>query len=44
MKQTGIFTFIAALFLCFICVPVGAVMLEVTVKGPVATINPTKNT
>jgi hypothetical protein len=44
MKQKDIFTFIAALFLCFICVPVGAVMLEVTVKGPVATINPTKNT
>jgi hypothetical protein len=44
MKQTAVFTFIAVLFLCLICVPVGAVMLEVTVKGPVATINPTKNT
>jgi hypothetical protein len=44
MKQTGVFTIIAALFLCFICVPVGAVMLEVTVKGPVATTNPAKNT
>jgi hypothetical protein len=44
MKQKGIFTFISSLFLCFLCVPVGAVMLEVTVKGPVATINPAKNT
>jgi hypothetical protein len=44
MKQKGIFTFIAALLLCFMCVPVGAVMLEVTVKGPVATISPGKNT
>ena len=30
--------------LCFICVPVGAVMQEVTVKGSVATISPTTNT
>jgi hypothetical protein len=44
MKQTGVITLITVLFLCVICVPVGAVMLEVTVKGPVATINPTKNT
>ncbi len=44
MKQTGLFTLIAVLFLCCICVPVGAVMLEVTVKGPVATINPLTNT
>jgi hypothetical protein len=44
MKPTTAFTLIAVLFLCFICVPVGAVMLEMTVKGPVATTNPTKNT
>ena len=44
MNQTAAFTLTAVLFLCFICVPVGAVMLEVTVKGPVATTNPTKNT
>jgi len=44
MKKTGLFTLIAVLFLCCICVPVGAVMLEVTVKGPVATVNPPKNT
>jgi len=43
MKQKCVFTFIAALFLFFICIPVGAVMLEVTVKGPVATISPNKN-
>ena len=44
MKKTGLFTLIAVLFLCCISVPVGAVMLEVTVKGPVATVNPPKNT
>jgi len=44
MKQKCVFTFIAALVLCFICIPVGAVMLEVTVKGAVATISPNKNT
>jgi hypothetical protein len=44
MMQNGVCTFVAMLFLCFLCVPVGAVLLEVTVKGPVATINPTKNT
>jgi hypothetical protein len=44
MKQTSFFTLIAVLFLCCICVPVGAVMLEVTVKGPVATVNPPTNT
>jgi len=44
MKQTGLFIVIAVLFLCCICVPAGAVMLEVTVKGTVATINPPANT
>ncbi|MCX6688885.1 MAG: hypothetical protein NTZ39_04220, partial [Methanoregula sp.] len=44
MKQTALIALIAVLFLCCICVPVGAVMLEVTVKGPVATISPTANT
>ena len=44
MKNTAVFTFIAVLFLCFLCVPVGAVVLEVTFKGLVATTNPTKNT
>ncbi|MFY9800597.1 MAG: hypothetical protein WAK10_05065, partial [Methanoregula sp.] len=37
-------TFVAVLFLCVLCVPVGAVLLEVTFKGPVATISPTRNT
>jgi len=44
MKQTGVYIFIAALFLCCICAPAGAVLQEVTVKGPVATVNPQKNT
>jgi hypothetical protein len=44
MKQKGVFTLVAVLFLCLICVPVGAILLEVTVKGPVATINPPTNT
>jgi len=44
MKQTGVYLFIAALFLCCMCAPAGAVMQEVTVKGPVATVNPQKNT
>lgn len=43
MKQTGFFTFIAALFLFSLFLPEGAVMQEVTVKGAAATINPTKN-
>ncbi len=44
MMQNGVCTFVAVLFLCFLCVPAGAVLLEVTVKGPVATISPTMNT
>jgi len=44
MKQTTVIIFIAILLICFICMPAGAVMLEVTVKGPVATINRDRNT
>jgi len=44
MMQNGVCTFVAVLFLCVLCVPAGAVLLEVTVKGPVATISPTRNT
>jgi hypothetical protein len=44
MKQTGVFAIITAFVLCLIFLPAGAVMQEVTVKGPVATTNPAKNT
>jgi hypothetical protein len=44
MQQKYVFTIITSLFFCCMCIPAGAVMLEVTVKGPVATISPTKNT
>jgi hypothetical protein len=44
MKQTGIFFIVTTLVVCLIFLPAGAVMQEVTVKGPVATLNPTKNT
>jgi hypothetical protein len=44
MKQTGVIPIIAVLLLCGFVLPAGAVMPEVTVKGPVATINPDKNT
>jgi hypothetical protein len=44
MKQTYFIVIVAALFLCCMCVPVGAVMQEVTLKGPVATVNQLKNT
>jgi hypothetical protein len=44
MKRKAVFTLTAVLFLCIICIPVGAVMLEVTVKGPVATMSLTRNT
>jgi hypothetical protein len=44
MKPTAVFILSAVLFLCSICIPAGAVMQEVTVKGPVATMNPTRNT
>lgn len=35
---------VAVLFLCCICMPTGATVLEVTVKGTVATISPGTNT
>ena len=44
MKQTTVIIFIAVLLTCFICIPAGAVMQEVTVKGPVATVNRDRNT
>ena len=44
MKRKAVFTLTAVLFLCIFCIPVGAVMLEVTVKGPVATMSLTRNT
>jgi len=44
MIQTGVLTIITSLILCLVFLPAGAVMQEVTVKGPVATLNPTKNT
>ncbi len=43
MKQTTLFVIIAALFLCCMCVPVGAIIQEVTLKGTVATLNQPKN-
>jgi hypothetical protein len=44
MKQTTLTILIISLFLCCMCVPVSAVMQEVTIKGTVATLNPPKNT
>jgi len=44
MKQTRLIVIVAALFLCCMCVPVGAVMQEVTVKGMVSTLSQPKNT
>ena len=45
MKKTSLISLIAVtLFLCCIAVPVSAVVLEVTVKGPVGTVMPTTNT
>ncbi|HUT39407.1 MAG TPA: hypothetical protein VMW77_08905 [Methanoregula sp.] len=44
MKQTCLVVIVAALFLCCMCVPVGAVMQEVTVKGTAATLSQAKNT
>jgi hypothetical protein len=45
MKQKFLFAFIVMLIFCiFLSVPVGAALLEVTVKGPVDTISPAKNT
>jgi len=45
MKKTSQVLIIAiTLFLCCIAVPVSAVVLEVTVKGPVGTVMPSTNT
>jgi hypothetical protein len=44
MKQTCLVVIVAALFLCCMCVPVGAVMQEVTVKGTVSTLSQPKST
>lgn len=44
MKQTPLVIIIAALLVCCIAVPVGAVIQEVTLKGTVATLSPSTNT
>ena len=44
MKKVCIFTIIAALLLCCICLPVNAAILEVTVRGTISDINPQTNT
>jgi hypothetical protein len=45
MKQKHLLLFSVILFFCILLpVPVGAALLEVTVKGPVDTISPAKNT
>ena len=44
MKQTYLVVIVAALFLCCMCVPVGAVIQQVTLKGTVATLSQPKNT
>lgn len=45
MKNTRLISLIAVtLFLCCIAVPVSAVLLQVTVKGPVGTVMPSTNT
>jgi hypothetical protein len=44
MKQTYLVVIVAALFLCCMCVPVAAVIQEVTLKGAVATLSQPKNT
>lgn len=44
MKQTYLVVIVAVLFLCCMCVPVGAVIQEVTLKGTVATLSQPKNT
>jgi hypothetical protein len=43
MKQTCHVVIVAALFLCCMCVPAGAVIQEVTLKGTVATLNQARN-
>ena len=44
MKQTYLVVIVAVLFLCCMCVPVGAVIQEVTLKGAVATLSQPTNT
>jgi len=44
MKPSYFVIVIAALFLCCLCMPAGATLLEVTVKGTVATLSPLSNT
>jgi hypothetical protein len=44
MKHTSLVVIVAALFLCCVCVPVSAVLQEVTLKGTIATLSPQKNT
>ena len=44
MKQTYLVVIVAVLFLCCMCIPVGAVIQQVTLKGTVATLNQQKNT
>jgi hypothetical protein len=44
VKQSYLVVIIAVLFLCCMCVPVGAVIQQVTLKGTVATLNQPKNT
>ena len=44
MKQSCLVVIGAVLLLCCLCVPVGAVIQEVTLKGAIATLNPPKNT
>ncbi|MFA4850267.1 MAG: hypothetical protein WC626_11130 [Methanoregula sp.] len=44
MKQNYLVVIVAALFLCCMCVPVSAVIQEVTLKGAVATFSQPKNT
>lgn len=44
MKKTCLFVIVAALFLCSICVPAGAVIQQVTLKGSIATLSPPTNT
>jgi hypothetical protein len=44
MKHTSLVVIVAALFLCCVCVPVSAVLQEVTLKGTIATLSQQKNT
>jgi hypothetical protein len=44
INQTCLVIFVAALFLCCMCVPAGAVIQEVTLKGAVATLSQPTNT